>query len=468
MNDHYDFVAIGGGSAGFNAARLAVRYGKRVAVIDGARELGGLCILRGCMPSKTLLHVAHVLHHARHAAELGLKIPAVGADMAAVQARKRRIIAEFSGYREQQLNAGTFELRRSHARFTGANELTLADGSILTADRILIGTGSRVSWPDIPGLREAQPWTSDDILDLDVLPPSIIVLGGGVVACELAQYLVRMGTHVVQVQRSPHVLKEHNTEATAVVARALRADGIELFTGTRLKHVRREAGEFVVTFEQSGQEFVCRSPHCLNAAGRDPDVSGLNVAAAGIELLPDGHIRTNAFQQTSNPRVYAAGDCAGPHEIVHVAIQQAEIAVQHAFGQPVAPIHYDHLLQVAFTDPQLATVGRTRPELDQQGTRYLAAAYPFDDHGKSIVMEARLGHVQVFAAPDTGRLLGAEIVGRDAGELIHIFAIALANNLGVRDMLRAPWYHPTLAEIITYPLEEIADALPRAGVASSP
>ena len=459
MQNHYDFIAIGGGSAGFNAARAATRYAGRIALVDGARELGGLCILRGCMPSKTLIHTADVLHHARHGATLGLDIPSATADMRAVLARKRRIIGEFAEFRQQQLASGKFDLLRANAHFVGPNRLELSDGKIVTADRILIGTGSAVSWPLIPGLRESKPWTSDDVLDLDFLPESVIVLGGGVVACELAQYLARMGSRVTQIQRSEHILKENSVDASAAVARALRADGIELFSCTRLDQVAYDGAEFVVTFRHEGRELTRRARHCLNALGRDPNTATLGLAAAGIVTLPSGHIRTNAHQQTTNPAVYAAGDCAGPHEIVHVAIQQAEVAVKHAFGRPTEPMDYGTLLSVVFTDPQLATVGPTQPQLDAGGISYVAASYPFDDHGKSILMEAKIGHVKVMADPTYGRLLAAEIVGRDAGELIHIFSVAVSARLTVFDLLKAPWYHPTLAEIVTYPLEEIAEKI---------
>lgn len=459
MKRHFDFVAIGGGSAGFNAARAAAAHGKKVAVIDGADELGGLCILRGCMPSKTLIHVADVMHHARHAGTLGLNVKTGAPDMAAVIARKRKIIREFAEFREEQLNSGKFELIRACAEFSGPNELKLSDGSAITAERFLIGTGSKVMWPDVPGLAEAKPWTSDDVLELEELPESVIVLGGGVVACELALFLRRMGSEVVQIQRSPHILKSNSAEASAVIEQAFRDEGIELFTDTKLKRVSRDGRSFTVTFEHGGKEIERRAAHCLNALGRKPNTASLNLAAAGIETKKGGSIVTNEFQQTTNPAVYAAGDCAGPHEIVHVAIQQAEVAVKHAFGSDAKPVDYASILQVTFTDPQLATVGPTKKELDESGSKYLEASYPFDDHGKSILMEAKYGHVRVFAEPGTGRVIAAEIVGKDAGELIHVLSLAVSARLTVHDMLKAPWYHPTLAEIITYPLEDIAEAL---------
>jgi pyruvate/2-oxoglutarate dehydrogenase complex dihydrolipoamide dehydrogenase (E3) component len=320
----------------------------------------------------------------------------------------------------------------------------------------------------VPGLRESKPWTSDDVLDLDFLPESVIVLGGGVVACELAQMLVRFGSRVTQIQRSAHILKGLDSEAVALTEAAMRADGVELFTSTTLRRVSFDAGEFTVVFDHDGKEISGRARHLVNALGREPDVGTLDLDAAGIELLPDGHIRTDHYQQTTNPHVYAAGDCAGPHEIVHVAIQQAEVAVKHAFGQKVAPMNYDTLLQVVFTDPPIATVGATRQQLERSGTPFVAGSHPFWDHGKSILMEAKFGRIQVLADPATGRLLGADIVGRDAGELIHVFAVALSAGLTVADLLRAPWYHPTLAEALTYPLEEIADKMAGTHIAARP
>ncbi|HTB64221.1 MAG TPA: FAD-dependent oxidoreductase, partial [Opitutales bacterium] len=190
MPQHFDFIVIGGGSAGYAAARTARDAGARVAVVDGAAELGGLCILRGCMPSKTLIYSAEVLHLAQQGALFGLKIPSAKADMAAIQARKRRIIADFADYRVQQLESGKFDLFRQRARFTGPREITLADGSVLTGSHFLVSTGSIISRPSLPGLDKVKALTSDEVLDLERLPESVIVLGGGVVACELAQFLL--------------------------------------------------------------------------------------------------------------------------------------------------------------------------------------------------------------------------------------------------------------------------------------
>ena len=456
----YDFLILGGGSAGFNAARVAVSLGLRTAIVDGARDLGGLCILRGCMPSKTLLYMADILHLAQKGTTFGLKIPSASADMKAIHARKKKIISEFAAYREQALASGQFDLIRAHARFLDPHTVELSDGRRLSAPHILIGTGSKVSVPPVPGLAESKFWTSDDVLDLDFIPKSVIVLGGGIVACELAQFLSRIGSRVTLIQRSAHLLRDHSAAAATVVQQAFVDEGIELFTGTKLERITTDRRGVTVDFLHDGKKITRRTAHLFNALGREPNTGTLDLAAAGVRARPNGQIITNRWQQTNVPHIYAGGDCSGPVEIVHVAIQQGELAVRHAAGvKKIKSIDWSLLLNVVFTDPQLATIGRLERELDAAGTPYLVASYPFNDHGKSILMDANYGYVKVIAEPERGRILGAEIVGKDAGELIHLFSGPLAMKATVFDLLRAPWYHPTLAEIITYPLEEIAETL---------
>ena len=170
-------------------------------------------------------------------------------------------------------------------------------------------------------------------------------------------------------------------------------------------------------------------------------------------------METNPFQQTHISSIYAAGDCAGPHEIVHIAIKQGETAAKHAFGQPVPPMGYESLLTVVFTDPQVAKVGLSPEQIRNLGMEPVSASYPFDDHGKSILMEAKYGYVAVHADRSTGVILGAECVSKDAGELIHALSVAVALKASVSDLLNADWYHPTLSEIWTYPLEDIAEEI---------
>ncbi|HWA07885.1 MAG TPA: NAD(P)/FAD-dependent oxidoreductase [Opitutaceae bacterium] len=460
----YDFVVIGGGSAGYNAAQTAAALGQRVAVIDGARELGGLCILRGCMPSKTLLYMAEVLHLAQKGRIFGLAIPSASAAPKAIHVRKNRIIADFARHRERALHRGEFDLLRSQAEFVDPHTVKLANGRKVRGKHFLISTGSRVSVPDVPGLTDVKFWTSDDVLNLDFVPASVIVLGGGIVACELAQFLQRVGSKVTLIQRSPNILRDHSDDASDVVQRAFADEGMDLFVGTKILAIARDPRGVRVKFQHDGRIVTRRAAHLFNALGREPNTGALRLDAAGVKTRDNGQVVINRWQQTSAPHIYAAGDCSGPVEIVHVAIQQGILAARHAARvKKIKPVDYDLALNVVFTDPQLATIGLLESDLEERGVKHLAASYPFNDHGKSILMEANYGYVKVLAEPKTGRILGAEIVGKDAGELIHCFSGPLAMRATVFDLLRAPWYHPTLAEIITYPLEEIAEKIRPAG-----
>ena len=461
----YDLIVLGGGSAGFNAARVATDLGKAVAIVDGAPALGGLCILKGCMPSKTLLHATDLLHHAQHAAPFGLRIPSARIDMKALHAWKKHIIADFATYREKAMaNADRFTLHRSHARFLNPHTVRLSNGRTLTAGRFLIATGSRVSVPaGIPSLADTPHWTSDDILDLDYVPKSVIVLGGGIVACELAQFLSRIGAKVTLIQRSKHILRDHSPAASEVVEQAFRDEGIDLHTDTQIEKISDTAKGVTVNFTRAGRPCIRRAAHLFNALGREPDTASLDLPAAGVHLTPAGRIKVNRWQQTSTPHIYAGGDVCGPHDIVHLAVAQGELAARHAFGvspKTLRPVSATPLLSVVFTDPPIATIGMLEAGLTAKKIAHLVATYPFDDHGKSILMGATRGYVKIVAEPRRGRILGAEIVGPQAAELIHCFTGPLTTRATVHDLLRAPWYHPTLAEILTYPLEELAEKIP--------
>ena len=201
-------------------------------------------------------------------------------------------------------------------------------------------------------MADAPYQTSDDVLELSEVPPECLVLGGGVVACELAQFLARVGSRVTILQRSPHLLKQFPEEASKAVEQAMSQEGIEILTGVSLKSFDTLADDKIrVSYERQGKEQSRETGFLFLALGRNPATSGLAPDEIGLELLPSGHIRTNEFQQTNLSHIYAAGDCAGPHEIVHVAIRQGETAASHALGKTVEPMNYDHLLTVVFTRP---------------------------------------------------------------------------------------------------------------------
>jgi pyruvate/2-oxoglutarate dehydrogenase complex dihydrolipoamide dehydrogenase (E3) component len=248
-------------------------------------------------------------------------------------------------------------------------------------------------------------------------------------------------------------------EASTVIETAFRDEGIQLYTDTSLKEISHLDSRFTVAFDQNGQTIKVEAPHLLNALGRRPAIQGLSLEAAGVTTRKTGHIECDEMQRTANPKIYACGDVAGPHEIVHIAIMQGEVAAKHATNRKAAPVHYDDLLGVVFTDPQVGIIGLSEATLKARGLDYLSADYPFDDHGKSILMGAKYGYVRVFAEKKTGIVLGAECVSKDAGELIHSLAVAVTMKASVKDLLKVHWYHPTLSEIWSYPIEDIVDQM---------
>jgi len=382
--------------------------------------------------------------------------------MPALHARTLAVIGKFSSYRTGQLESDRFQLIRDRAVFVDERTVSLTrGGGLVTADHFMIATGSSVNTPDVPGLRDTPHWTSDDVLDLDFLPESVIVLGGGVVACELAQFLRRIGSRVTQIQRSPRILSDGSEEASEVVMKAFRDEGIALHTDTELQSVGKEGGEYIVRFTEAGDPREVRAAHLLNALGRKPNSGGLGLERAGVETGRSGQIPVNEMQQTANPRIYAAGDVVGLHEIVHIAIMQGELAARHALGEAPEPVNYNHRMAVVFTAPQVATAGIPFDEAKGLGMDLVAADYPFDDHGKSILMEAKYGYVKAWADRSTGKIVGTECVGKDAGELIHSMAVAVTLGASPADLLKVHWYHPTLSEIWSYPLEDLADEMSR-------
>jgi pyruvate/2-oxoglutarate dehydrogenase complex dihydrolipoamide dehydrogenase (E3) component len=459
MKFDYDVAIVGGGSAGYAAARTCAAGGKKTVVIEGASEVGGLCILRGCMPTKALLYGAEVFHLVRHAQTFGVVGDVPTIHFPTLMARKNRLIKEFADYRVEQLTAGRFEFIRAHARFVDPHTLELSDGKKITAEYFVVCTGSLIAPSPYESLDEVGFITSDEALNLSHVPKSLIVLGGGAVAVEFAQFFSRLGSRVTLVQRSPHLLKEEEPEAAAVLEKVFRHENMSVFTDTHIKAAWKEGGLKGISFIQNDQTIRVAAEEILYALGRVPNTAGLGLENAGVELAY-GRFLTNSQMQSNVPHIFGAGDCTGMYEIVHVAIQQGEIAAYNILHpEHHRAIDYRLLISVVFTEPQLARVGLTVREAKQEKIPFVAASHAFGDHGKSMIMEALDGFVKIVANPESGEILGATCVGPQGGELIHEIVVAMHKRMTVHELATVPHYHPTLAEIWTYPAEELAERI---------
>ena len=462
----YDFAVIGGGSAGYAAASTASRLGLRTICVEAGAEVGGLCILRGCMPSKTILESANRIRTLRRAKEFGLSAGQIGYDAAAIRDRKRRLIAEFAGYRSSQLENGKFEFVRGHASFLSPHELrlvTLEGKEKEVRFRFaLISTGSELNLLEIPGLAQTSFLHSDLALDADVVPPSVVILGGGAIALEFASFYSSFGSKVTVLQRSPQFLKEADVDVAGALTEALRRQGAEMICDTKVLRIAAEKGEKAVYFLHDGLERRVAANELFYALGRRPAVAGLDLKAAGVELSPGGAILVNDRMQTSQAHLFAAGDVAGVYEVVHIAIEQAVVAAKNAQrlleGKELGRIDYRLRLFAVFSHPQLAFVGLTEREVVNQKIPFRTASYPFADHGKSLVLGEPEGFVKLVVHGKSGEILGAAAVGPEAAELIHEVVVAMHFRATASDLASIPHYHPTLSEIWTYPAEELAEA----------
>jgi len=465
----FDLIVLGGGSAGYAAASTASALGLRVAVVEGGEKVGGLCILRGCMPSKALIESANRFRTLTRAEEFGLEAGSPGFSMTKIHARKAREVAEFAQYRTKQLESGRFELIRGWGAFVDSHTVgvRLLDGGIrrLTAETFLLATGSRIKKVTLPGLEEVGYLDSDAVLSQPRMPKSVIVLGGGAIAMEFAHYYAALGAQVTILQRSEQILKEMDGDVARSLSEAFLKRGLGVHCHTQLVRAEStEAGLKRVFFTQDGQTRTVEAEEIVYALGREPQLAGLALENAGLETTR-GVLSVGPTQQTGVPHIFAAGDVAGPYEVVHIAIAQGEIAVRNAtrwikgergMDRAFEEIDYRLRLFVVFSEPEIAVVGMTERELQGEGVPYGVATYPFDDHGKSILMGETDGFVKLLANQETGEIVGAAVVGPHASELIHEIVVAMRFHATARQLMDIPHYHPTLSEIWTYPAEELA------------
>lgn len=464
----FDLIIIGAGSAGYNGASTAAELGLRVALIDGAEELGGLCILRGCMPSKALIAGANRFHTLRHSQDFGITSPDARINLEKLMARKNRLIGEFAHYRRGQIQNGPFTFLRGKASFLDPHtlEILAQDGttSRITGHTFLLATGSVLNPPPIPGIAEIGYLSSDTALELAEIPKSLIILGAGAIGLEFAHYFNALGSKVTILQRSPHILKGADTDISDTLRRTLEKRGITIITSCSLDSAERTPGGKTVHYTCTGQPCQIEAEEIFQALGRHPNLLGLGLEKAGLCL---DHYRPEIgpTQQSCIPHIFAAGDVAGPYEIVHIAIQQAEVAVRNAaklIQNPAATLEttdYRLKLFVLFTHPEVAQVGLTEREAADAGEDFAVATYPFDDHGKSLVMGEPDGFVKLIARRSTGEILGGAVIGPEASSLIHEIAAVMHFHGTARDLAAIPHYHPTLAEIWTYPAEALADQI---------
>jgi pyruvate/2-oxoglutarate dehydrogenase complex dihydrolipoamide dehydrogenase (E3) component len=453
----HDLVVVGAGSGGYAAARTGKAFGCNVALVDHG-PLGGLCILRGCMPSKAFLATSDALEDVREAHALGIGVEGVSVDMPFVAKRKRDLVRGFADYRIDGINE--FPLYSGRARFLSPTELAVGDDVVLECARFIVATGSIVSPPTYDGLAETGYVDSDAVLELERIPETAIVLGGGYTACELGQFLSRMGAKTTMLIRSAHLLSDTDDDVGNALTGYFEDEGIEVVTGAKLSSAEIRDGKKVVRFVSAGEQREAVAHEIFYALGRTPNLDGLGLENANVAYHPTNGIQVDSTMRTSNPKIYAVGDVTGRFMLVHVAIYQGEVAARNSCLNGSEEADYRiFAAHTVFTDPQIAAVGASERELQEKAVRYVVGRYDFAEHGKAQCLAKTKGFVKMMADPESGCILGAAIIGPQGSELIHEVIVAMNYHATVAEFMRIPHLHPTLAEIWTYPAELCAAQL---------
>ena len=443
MPKAFDLVIVGAGSGGLSVAAGAAQLGAKVALIE-KHKMGGDCLNYGCVPSKALIAAGEAAQTIRTAGRFGVNGHEPTIDFAKVNAHVHGVIASIapndSVERFEKLGCHVIQ---AAAKFVGPAEIE-AGGERLTARRFVVATGSRAFVPPIMGIKDIKAYTNETIFDLTEAPGHLIVIGGGPIGIEMAQAHRRLGCKVTVIEVFS-IMPKDDPDAVAVVRARLLVEGLALIEGATVEGVSQAGNGVAVGVNRNGKSETITGTHLLVAAGRRPNVNDLGLDAAGIAFSPMG-IEVDARLRTSNKRVFAIGDVAGGYQFTHMAGYHASIVVRNALFNIPAKVDYKAVPWVTYTDPELAQVGKTIAEAQKTDAAAKATQWSLTENDRAQAERATEGFIKVVTSK-SGRIVGATIVGRHAGELLLPWVLAVQKSMSMRDMTGIIAPYPTLSEI---------------------
>jgi pyruvate/2-oxoglutarate dehydrogenase complex dihydrolipoamide dehydrogenase (E3) component len=444
----YDLVILGAGPAGMFAAVKAATLGAKVALIE-RNLLGGACLNFGCIPSKTIISTSRLYAEMRNAEHFGARVPGeIKVDFPAVMERMRRIRARISrSISAIELTSMGVDVYFGEASFMGADAVTV-DGKSLRFKKALIATGARPMVPSIPGLVAADYLTYESIFNLTECPRRLLVIGGGPQGCELAQALCRLGSQVTIVQDEPMFLSQEERDAAQILSEVLARDGIEIHLNTQTVNVRVEGKLKLVDLVRDDDKQTVTADEILVGTGRVPNVEGMNLEAAGVEYDRETRIRINDFLQTTNRRIYAAGDVCFEHRFTHIEDASAGIVVQNALFWGRKRLSALTIPWCTYTDPEIAHVGLYVRDALEENIPVKTFTVPMHDVDRAITDGEEEGFVKIHVREGTDKILGATVVARHAGEMINTISLAIGSSIGLRSLARVVQAYPTQAQAI--------------------
>jgi len=453
----YNLVVIGAGTAGLVAAAGAAGLGARVALVE-RHLLGGDCLNVGCVPSKCLIRSSRVSFDVRDASRYGVgSRDGFQVDFPAVMERMRRLRAHISHHDSVRRFAGLgVDVFLGEARFSGPDAVVV-DGKTLRFAKAVIATGARAFVPPVEGLEEAGFLTNETVFSLTELPKRLLVFGAGPLGCELAQAFRRFGSEVTIVERGPQFLAREDPDAAEILHNAFRRDGIDVRLNTQVVRVSRSEKKRHVRLSRDGAESEWIVDEILIGAGRVPNVGGLNLEKVGVEYDERNGVRVNDFLQTTNPRIYAAGDICLPHKFTHTADAAARIVIQNALFRGKKRESALTIPWCTYTDPEIAHVGMYERDAREAGIALDTFIRQMNEVDRAIADGEEEGFVKIHVRKGTDKILGATIVARHAGEMINEISLAIAANIGLGTLANVIHSYPTQAEAV----KQAADAYNR-------
>jgi mercuric reductase len=442
----FDLLIIGGGSAAFAVAIRAAELGARVALVE-AGTLGGTCVNVGCVPSKFLIRALEVYHRAGAHGFRGVSTARGALHWAALIAQKEALVADLRREKYEEVLAAYPQITRIQGRARLAEGgAVVVNGTTYAPGRVILATGARPWAPPIPGLAEAGYLTSTEALSLRELPRSMIVVGANAVGLELAQVFARAGVAVTVLEALPRIVPFEEPEISEALQRALEEEGMVFHTGVKIIRAARSDGRYEVSFEKDGETRIVSAEQLLMATGRRPNTQDLGLEAAGVTVGPRGEIRVNPYMQTSNPSIYAAGDCADLPMFVYVAAASGTVAAENALLGNHRTLDLTAVPRVTFTDPEVASVGWTEAQARERGETPKAVLLPLEAVPRARIAFETRGVIKLVADANTDRLLGVHLVMPQAGEAIAAGVIALQAGYTVQDLGRTLFPYLTWSE----------------------
>lgn len=446
--DKYDLAILGAGPAGLVAARAATALGAKVALVE-RNLIGGDCLNVGCVPSKAIIRSSRLYAEMRNGENFGAQVPRSGCvDFPAVMERMRRIRTRISrSDSARRLSAEGVDVYFGEARFAGPKAISV-DGKTLRFKKALISTGARPKAPTCRGLAESGYLTNENVFNLTERPQRLLVIGGGPLGCELAQAFCRLGSYVIIAQINPMFLPKEERDAAQILSDALTRDGVEIHLNTKVVAVRTEGGKKIADLVSDDNEFSVSVDEILAGTGRSPNVESLNLEAASVQYDTETGVVVNDFLQTTNARIYAAGDVCLKHKFTHTADASARIVVQNALFLGRKRMSALTIPWCTYTDPEIAHVGLYVREAREKCIPVKTYTIPMHDVDRAVIDGEDEGFVKIHVREGTDRILGATIVARHAGEMINGLSLAISSGIGLRAVARVIHTYPTQAEAI--------------------